>query len=77
MGYMHPEIAMQEFDSLCLFVDDDVKLQCQKPGQSSGLKVWEMSLLLKNLLAELPGVIYEEKSKHYRTREDASGAVQV
>lgn len=56
MGYMHPEIAMQEFDSLCLFVDDDIKLQCQKPGQPSGLKVGEMSLLLKNLLAELPGV---------------------
>lgn len=41
MGYMHPEIAMQEFDSLRLFVDDEVKLECQKLGQPSGLNVWE------------------------------------
>lgn len=41
MGYTHPEIAMQEFGSLCVVADDDGKFQCQKFGQPSGLKVLE------------------------------------
>lgn len=72
---MHPEIAVQEFGSLSLFADDDVKFQCQKFGQPSGLKVLENESSLKNLLAELPGVIYEKKNKSYRTWRDASVGV--